>query len=119
MSEAVCPCCGSVVPADRLPDLVELVEVIDRLDLKPARAIMFLALWRANGRSVTHDMISDYAVHFQRPVLSGDAIRSTKRDLAALIKRRDFPLHIEAVYGIGYRMKRLDPAWDWRKIPLH
>jgi len=118
MSKAVCPCCGSVVPADRLPDLVELVEVIDRLDIWPSTAVMFLALWRANGRSVTHDMFSDYSVHFRRPVLSEQSITSAKKHLQMAIRDRKLPLKIETITGFGYRMKRLDPTWNWRDLPL-
>lgn len=117
MQTAVCPCCGSVVDQDQLTDEIEMADVVDRLGLQRQPAILFLMLFKASGRTLTKTTLIDL-VETVRPdqLLSDYALRSS---VVRINKRLEgLPLHVTAVSGIGYRMDRQDPAWDWRSLPV-
>lgn len=117
MSEAVCPCCGSVVDRSALPDEVELAEAMDRLRIdKRTTALLFLILWRAGGRTLTHDTIMDQVDRLNGRETTESGLRTAKKHLAKAVA--DYPVQIKSRWGIGYRMIRQDPSWDWRDLPI-
>ncbi len=110
----VCPTCGSVVGSGQLPDQEEITEVIARLDVTVAQAVLFLMLWRAHGRVVTYGAFLDLQQSVSgREGSSHTAVVSTKKNLACRIK--GLPVEIKSVYGLGYRLRKLEPEWDWRQ----
>lgn len=110
----VCPTCGSVVGSGQLPDQEEITEVIARLDVTVAQAVLFLMLWRARGRVVTYDAFLDLQQSVSgREGSNYRAVASTKKKLARQIE--GLPVEIKSVYGLGYRLRKLDQNWDWRQ----
>lgn len=105
---SICPTCGQ--ETRHLPDEQSFAAACDVLGLTKACAIFFVILWRANGRTVTYDTFHDVLGRLMgRDDTSLPAIK--KRTAKAL---RGKPVQIESVYGLGYRMRRLDPAWSWQ-----
>lgn len=117
MQTAVCPCCGSVVDKNQLTDEIEVAEVVDHLGLQRQPAILFLMLFRAAGRTLTKDTLSDM-LEASKPdhYLTRDALTSTVRRINARLQ--GLPVKVTAVCGIGYRMDRQDTKWHWRDLPL-
>lgn len=110
----VCPTCGSVVATGQLPDQEEITEVIARLDVTVAQAVLFLMLWRARGRVVTYDAFLDLKQSVSgREGSNYRAVATTKKHLTQKIKC--LPVEIKSVYGLGYRLRKLDQNWDWRQ----
>lgn len=94
-------------------------EVMLRLKLSRVPAVLFLALWNAQGRTMTHDLLADMIEKYcwgNEPGATAENVKNAKRQLQAKIN--DLPLRIESVRGIGYRLIRLDPEWDWHGISV-
>lgn len=109
----VCPTCGSSVERQTLSDHEEISEAMVRLGLRRSAAILFLMLWRSNGRIVTYQAFLD----LQNALIGRDcghyrAVASIKKRLKKALK--DYPVEIKSAYGLGYHLKKLDPDWDWR-----
>lgn len=118
MTDAVCTCCGSTVPAETLADEEEVSEVMDRLGIRRAPAILFLILWKANGRTVTYDTLMDTQERLcGNESVSVGGIRTAKKHLWKVI--RHYPVEILPSYGVGYRLKLTDRNWNWRDVPLN
>lgn len=115
--QATCPTCGSEVAVSALPDEVEVADVMDRTGIRGRlQGVMFLMLWRANGRIVAYESIMDLTerlTHIPRQI---EGVRSIKKKLAREI--RALPVEIIAVSGLGYRMICHQTGWNWRNLPV-
>jgi len=109
-----CPTCGSVVTDKDLPNMQAVAKVHDVLGLSQVSAIVFLQLWNSRGNTLTYDSIRDALQLFSD---------RDNFDLTAIKKRlsqglQGYPVEVESVYGIGYRMVALDPDWTWHDVSV-
>ncbi|SHL49374.1 hypothetical protein SAMN05444414_11632 [Roseovarius marisflavi] len=87
---------GGVVPATVATDAA--IGITDQLD----------------GAVVTYGAFLDLQQSVSgREGSSYTAVVSTKKNLACRIK--GLPVEIKSVYGLGYRLRKLEPEWDWRQ----
>lgn len=114
---ATCPCCGTGVDPKLLADAEEIADATVLLDMPRASAIFFVMLWRANGRVITYETFFDMHERLTGRYCTSDGVRSVKKRLMPFLK--DKPVDLITIYGLGYRLKRLDPTWDWHNLPLH
>lgn len=98
----------------RVRDIRERVAIaIDRIPgLTRRTARLLLTLWDADGRLVTIATIADHLAECPADVPTDDAIRSAKKRLVRTLAAAGAPVAIEAVAGVGYRLRRLDPGWE-------
>lgn len=113
----ICPTCGSEVASVDLPDEVEVADVMDRTGIRGRlQGVMFLMLWRANGRTVCHESIMDITERVTQIPRHQEGVRSIKKKLAREVL--DLPIEIAPVRGLGYRMICHQLGWDWRNLPV-
>jgi DNA-binding response OmpR family regulator len=118
MSE-VCPCCGSVVASDAMMDGVMIAEVVDRVGLVRQTAIIFMILWRAQGRTLTRTTIMDCMEQVMRGVeVSETMLNKAVSRLNREMKAAGHPVSVRPIYGIGYRIEVSAALWSWRTLPI-
>lgn len=89
------------------PEMEELADLATVMgSIGPEAGRMFLRLWARRGQVISYDVLgaNDRTM---------DQTRAIVHHLLRKIRRLKWPVKINAVYGIGYRMTVPD-GWDWR-----
>lgn len=96
-------------------------EICDAIDatwhvsprFEPQVASLFIVLWRARGRTVTHGFIREAVWNMRAEEPTDAGIRTACKKLRETIRAAGWPIEVSTVRGLGWRLDA-PRDWDWR-----
>lgn len=94
-------------------DVARAIDAARPYRLPPSAARVFVALWLSRGRIVTHSIIADRIRDVTADYPTEGATRTAVKRLRRAIEACRWPVEIESVARIGYRLEVIEPGWTW------